>query len=805
MDTANVQSELSAFDAEVDRFESNYEQRAEGKAGIQKGMDVMRAWVNRGDDGKGYGDDQWKNIANTQHAIEQIEAGLQNGSIGAQQAEQQLDQLRQSFQGEAQRVDQAQQGNARVGQIVHGAGRVLAVSTAGIAGAGAGAGVGSVPLAIASAAAAGSAYDAVTVGAVEFDKKMGNSQAPANGQPGIAPTFDANQSLGGLGANAFAGQKIEGQDIMQAATGTALDAVSGFGVGQGVNTARLRIAGAHRAAQQVAGNAAARAGTLAVGRAAAGASVKTSLQQSALTLGVQSAGTAIDPSLSREQRLGEMAQTGIATVKQSLAQIVFGAAGSATGAVLQAPKPATDALLQWGVDSSANVAQSVIDNAVDGKGFNVSNEQLLEAALRGPAGALYNVKQRVTPEDAGLANGLNPYFGPALHSVPQHGQALSHVFGQLNNVDPAPHIARVDIPDVRHRETKLIWQGPGRELIDDQLQGTQRAGDGDSAAIYRAFEHPVTKQTRFVKTELTQPDPIDLNYQNALRDLSKEAGLADIPLPVLQLSDETPVDVLSPTLTDSYALNLLRGASLAGKHLPKATFLSEPLMQEFASKAPASEWMHHFTWGSGQVKRMTPAQVNEALPRTTALVDSNDRRDFWSEEAISERGLAPSRALDEQIAAQRARGQTQGLVQGISGDSTFYAQGDWGNAIGGAHAFALYKGKWQDVGDGAVRFEGERHWMVQDRYNWAAKDFNGLEGTAAAVGLPPEVVKLLPPSYQQSFDLRPASGVAFGSPILSDALFAHLQMVQGGAQPFWTVGISDAQPVRSEWVPGSDE
>lgn len=108
MDTTGVSRDLEQFDHDVDQFEADYEQRAQSKAGVQKGLDVLRSVFNRGEDGQHHRDDQFKNIGNTQHAIEQIKTGLQSGSLSAQQAEQQLGQLRQRFEGEAQRVDQAQ-------------------------------------------------------------------------------------------------------------------------------------------------------------------------------------------------------------------------------------------------------------------------------------------------------------------------------------------------------------------------------------------------------------------------------------------------------------------------------------------------------------------------------------------------------------------------------------------------------------------------------------------------------------------------------------------------------------------------
>jgi hypothetical protein len=385
MDSTNVKRDLEQFDAEVERFEASYDKRAEGKAGIQKGMDVLRALCNRGEDGQGHGDDQWKNVANTQHAVEQIKTGLQNGSIGAQQAEHQLGQLRHSFQGEAQRVNKAQQGNARMGQVVHGAGRIVAVSAAGIAGTVAGGG-GNIVTGAAAAVAAGSAYDALTVGAGALDKTTGNGQASASGPPGIAPVLNTNQSLGGLGANTLAGQKIEGQDIVHAATGTALDAVSGFGVGQSVTATRTAVAATQ--------------GSVQAAKAAAGVSVKTGLRQSAATLVVQNTGTALDPGLTTPQKLRQIAEQTQGARRDAPAQIVFSALSSGAGMAVQPANKLLDTTAQLGLDGASNLGEASLNNMLAGRGPQLSNEQLVQAGITGGAGAIQNIAQRPAQADA---------------------------------------------------------------------------------------------------------------------------------------------------------------------------------------------------------------------------------------------------------------------------------------------------------------------------------------------------------------------------------------------------------------------
>jgi hypothetical protein len=52
-------------------------------------------------------------------------------------------------------------------------------------------------------------------------------------------------------------------------------------------------------------------------------------------------------------------------------------------------------------------------------------------------------------------------------------------------------------------------------------------------------------------------------------------------------------------------------------------------------------------------------------------------------------------------------------------------------------------------------------------------------------------VQALPQSYKDAFCREDHTGDLQ----LHDAMFAHLQMLEGGAQPFWTFGLSTPQEV----------
>lgn len=408
--TNNVDTPLDRFESEVNSAALKYDQRADQeKTGIQKLMDVGRSWFNVGDDGKHYRDDQFKNIGQTQHAIEQLRADVLAGRLDAGKAEQKLNALQQQFQDEFTRVDNKQQDNAEMGQLVHDTARTMIVGGAGFvaggAGFAAGMGVGSVPGAVvagaAGATAAANAFDAISKGVQEFDKKLGNGATPGTGQS-FAPELDTKRSAVGLLANAASGERISGKDMRHAAVNTVLDGATGAWTGKTIQATREGITAAHTAAQTAArstGQSVAQASTAEATRlAVAGAVVKTSVPssagQTATRLGIESTATALDPGLSTQQKKQQIE----ANAKQSLAQLpgelVFGAAGNATGAVFKPANALLDVATQLGIDTAANIGQAATDNVLAGRDAKLTDAQWIETAMMGVPGTLQNVVQR---------------------------------------------------------------------------------------------------------------------------------------------------------------------------------------------------------------------------------------------------------------------------------------------------------------------------------------------------------------------------------------------------------------------------
>jgi serine/threonine protein phosphatase 1 len=374
---AEVNAQLDEFEQQVGAFEQTYSEKAEQKNGLQKGMDWTRSWVNRDAAGQGHGDDQFKNIANTQIEVGNIKRDLASGQATEQQAQARLQDLRQDFSTEADRVSQAQGRNAQAGKFVHQAGRVATVAAAGIGGTVASGGnvfVGGV-----AAVGAGNLYDAATVAAGQADKALGNG--PKDGQPSaFAPQLDTKQSFVGLAANAATGEKITGQDVFNATTSTALDFVGGAGAGNGVKTARAAIAASSTTHQAV--------------RATAEASVKNTLAQSGATYTVQAASAAANPWMTDEQKTQRMGQLTQDSLAQLPGQLAFGAASSAAGVAVQPASKLADIGTQLGVDALSNTGEAVTTNLIQGKGPGLTDEQWINAAVGSTTGALHNVMQR---------------------------------------------------------------------------------------------------------------------------------------------------------------------------------------------------------------------------------------------------------------------------------------------------------------------------------------------------------------------------------------------------------------------------
>jgi serine/threonine protein phosphatase 1 len=454
---AEVNAQLDEFEQQVGAFEQTYSEKAEQKNGLQKGMDWTRSWVNRDAAGQGHGDDQFKNIANAQIEVGNIKRDLASGQATEQQAQARLEDLRQDFSTEADRVSQAQGRNAQAGKFVHQAGRVVTVAAAGIGGTVASGG--NVFVGGAAAVGAGNLYDAATVAAGQADKAMGNG--PQDGQPSaFAPQLDIKQSFAGLAANAATGEKITGQDVFNATTNTALDFVGGTGAGNGVKAARTAIAATTTTSQAA--------------RAAAGASAKNTLLQSGATYTVQATSTAVNPWMTDEQKTQRMGQLTQDSLTQLPGQLAFGAVSSSAGVAFQPANKLMDAGVQVGVDALGNTGEAATTNLIQGKGPGLTDEQWINAAVGSTTGALHNVMQR----PPGQPHGSTDQPGSEASPRPSPDEAAQAVTRQLDtNEDLQAAIAESMSPGAIERTNQSIKDMRARgEITASAVQPTGDAG-----------------------------------------------------------------------------------------------------------------------------------------------------------------------------------------------------------------------------------------------------------------------------------------------------------------------------------------
>jgi hypothetical protein len=359
-------SALDQTDKRLNDYEKQYKQKAEGKAGVQKAMDWFRKGFNAG-----YGDDQFKNIGESKRELASIQSDLKSNKLTQAQAEQKSAALLKRFGTEEARVTKAQGENAKVGKVVQETGRVVVVAGVGVTTTVA---TGNPLIGFAAASGAGSIYDAV-----------GKSTEGSNKQ--IAPRVDASNSLGGVAASAFKGEKINGGDIARATLGTVMDGTNGAFAGQGALSARAAQAALKAGGTQVS--------RLTLAGAVARTNTVNTLQHTAAVTTLKTAGIYGDGSLTGQQQ-NQLAKDNLTqTLKGLPTQLAAGMASSylGMGGQIKSNK-VLDAAVQYGGATVINAAQTSVNNKLVGKGFRLSNADIAAIGVQGAGSVIQNVAQR---------------------------------------------------------------------------------------------------------------------------------------------------------------------------------------------------------------------------------------------------------------------------------------------------------------------------------------------------------------------------------------------------------------------------
>jgi hypothetical protein len=788
---------LAQAEKRVAEYAKQYQQKADGKAGVQQFGDWLRKPFNRGESGQHYGDDQQKNIGETAHQLSMLRAKVGKTMTQAQ-ADTAAAVVLKKFNAEEARVTRAQGANAEIGKGLHAGGRVVVVGGTGVlatvySGGNLFAGAGAANL-------AGNLYDGIS--------------ALDQGKSAIAPKLDAGQSLGGVAVRSLKGEAVNGGDWARGGLGSFTDSVNGGFAGRGTLVAKA----AQRSAQLTASQTNTTVGRWALGKAAATASTANTTAQTLVTTSIKNVGTWNDRSLTREQRNAAIQQNSVQAGKQLLVGVPLGFGSSHLGVSAQIKNKFVDAGAQFLNGATTHVVQTSLTNGLNGKGLGLDAADWGSAVANSGGGALQNKMQRVPRRSAqevvNEVGSMHPYVGVALTTIPDHAQGRTAVVGEPTSAQ-GPSNRSPDVQLAGHTSTPALWKGGA-------LGRANNASGPAPQHLYRTFVNPLTGKRVALKVDLGRPHVMGQQDQSAMNKATKQAGLS-ITIPLRHLIDETPSNVLPRTPGDTETLLLLRAATRLGKLAGGvARAISPNPLPRWQSEFPddtvggrlknvgspaqnkvrqahaeglalgsPSEWLGHFLKGTGTPKIMTAAQVDRAM-----LGDCLP--ELFEPAAASE-------ALGAQMKAMKANNQSRGNVEGFTQKDvvrfTSTAHG-WHNTVGSAHFIAAFKGKWTtNSSDGSMRFTGERRIVLQDRYNWEAPEFNGAD-TAPHAPIPAAVVRSLPASHQSAFNPVPGNKKFYG---VTDGLLAHLQMVKGGAQPFWTVGVGSPTPVdytvnaQGEW------
>jgi hypothetical protein len=397
---------------------------------------------------------------------------------------------------------------------------------------------------------------------------------------------------------------------------------------------------------------------------------------------------------------------------------------------------------------------------------------------------------------------MNPYIGSSVSQLPKNANTIAVVLGDLRGLtrlnSGAENMVPIPLP-LPQRSTESVWRGEGRNAIDQTIRRLNDESGPTSNAevqIFRRFMHPLTKRFEFLPLTISSEIRLDSAAQRIYSTLLPEKYVGQL-LP--SVVDETPTNVLSPTNVDKAALRLQR--------LVVTSALIWGAMKD-ARLENGSKFLSHFLAGSGDPIKISPRDmqsvISDFLPGIKTLMypgtDPIEYRLRNSFPSLSVQGV-----VGDAIRREIASGRTSGSVSVVSDDVVNSTGARYALALGDAHFQTAYSGNWSLNKHGLVSFRGDRQWMVADRYNWGVADFNGLD-TSSVIQMPNAFVSSLPQAYRDAFVVRSGDGnrgtdQGFDPSKyhVSNALWGYLQMLKGGAQPFWSVGVTKPERIDVTW------
>jgi hypothetical protein len=371
----DVAKSIEDAKSRVEQKGAQYEQRAEGKAALQKLGDNARERVF------GDRDDQGKNIRITKEALSDIQQQQQSGKLSDVDAAAKVKETESKFEQEFTRVEQAQQTNAKVGQILNVAGREISSTAAGLAAAG-GTTVGTLGLGTLAAPVAGVATKVATSAAWDA-----NSKLFFEGKAGSGFTGQNSTSIGNLAVRGAQGEKITTNDVVSAGAQTLLD-----GVGGGSAVKSAKTLSTMKEAGELTGKFAPDVINFGIKNA------PNALTQTAASNAINSGKIAVDPTLSDQQKADGVINNTLKAPSQGLSNVIGGSLSAG-----QLSNPVATAANQFGTNTATDLGRTVFENsAIDKK--QTDGFDLFSSAVNGASSALPGGKRADTGQTGGDAS-----------------------------------------------------------------------------------------------------------------------------------------------------------------------------------------------------------------------------------------------------------------------------------------------------------------------------------------------------------------------------------------------------------------
>lgn len=374
-----VQQNIATTLQQINEVSTQYNQRAQGKAAIQHGMDDVRQRFN-----EGYKDDQFKNIGKTQQAMQELQRLHASGRISDDQTAQRLGQITDRFKTEFERVSAAQQDNGEWGLMVKNVGRGLTVVVAGVGGTVAG----TPALGGVAAVGAGMGFDLLDAALFTGDPNSGfTSKLQVN-------------SLGSVAGLALRGEEVRTTDVIQGGLGTAGDFFTGRFAGQSMNN--INSLRTNPGSLRLTGNAVTNGFNL------MRVNVTTTLQQTTVNTVLQAGKIEANADLNAQQKAEAHAQNGRSIPGQLVSANVGNLLG---GAINFRDSRVLDVFAQGTGDTAINLAQASWDKGFNGDGFALNPRETVQSIAQGYMGQFLPSPDNTLPRPAGTTDtpAANPF------------------------------------------------------------------------------------------------------------------------------------------------------------------------------------------------------------------------------------------------------------------------------------------------------------------------------------------------------------------------------------------------------------